>query len=163
MFLFKKKELPKEEAPKPKVEYVSTYVVGIDYYDSSKLLKDLEDELFENDDYSLSKKELLEEYMDGDKVYQYEPYILRFKIVPEPTNPHDPNALKVIVMYDNQDYFIGYVPKTKCKALLKSLENNIIPSLTLVGGKYKQVYDDEIDKDEDDYSYLLEYGIKKGS
>lgn len=158
--LFKKEE--SQPVAKPIVTYVSTYIVGTDHYESDKFLKVIEDELVENDNYTLSNKELLEEYDEGERIYQYEPYLLRFKVVPEPTNEYDPNALKVIIMYEGIDYFIGYIPKAKCKAFLKSIQENIIPSLSLVGGKYKLIGEDEVEKDSTAYSYLLEYGIKKG-
>lgn len=56
---------------------------------------------------------------------------------------------------------IGYVPSNKCKKVMDSISNNITPSLSIVGGSYKQVDDDEVKTVKSDYSFMLEYGIKK--
>lgn len=145
------------------VEYVSTYVAGTDYYDAKKVLKLCKDEdlFIENDDYSMKNSDILDEYFDGDRIYKYEPVSLSFRLESEPDNPHDPNALKVIVTQFDKEYMVGYVPSNKFKKVIESISNNITPSLSIVGGSYKQVDDDEVKTVKSEYSFMLEYGIKK--
>lgn len=69
-------------------------------------------------------------------------------LVPEPDNPKDPNAIKVLV----KDVQIGYVPAEKTSVVKGLLESKQLYSITceFYGGPFKIIsedYDDEKDKE----------------
>ncbi len=112
----------------------------------------------ENPDYDMSKKEIVDACMDGQRIYQYYYHADKVELVPESTNEYDPNAIKVIL----DEVHVGYIKKGSCAHIKKLLSNGSIKSITadLVGGRYKAVYEN----DEDDGRYELvkdsnEYGI----
>lgn len=111
----------------------------------------------ENEDYSLTKRELIEDHLD-ERVYQYD-FFVKAALVPEPDNEEDPNA--IIVQADG--LCIGYVPKGSTAHVRKLMGSGRIKSmdLSIGGGKYKEVseIDDgeyELDKGELKYSAVLE-------
>lgn len=83
---------------------------------------------------------------DGYEVYQY--WLTEkntIKLVPEPENPHDSNA--IMVVHDKMGK-IGYIPRTDNVELSKFLEeadNNIKIRINLDGGPYK-IYDEDQEK-----------------
>lgn len=125
-------------------------ITGISY-----CIDDIMDNLAEeNDDYSLSKRELLEEYSDGDKIFKYEFNTTPLELVPEPENEYDPNAIKVMVNGTK----VGYIKKgstSHVKNLLASPDFSG-KSIEIYGGKYKQICDEEIETDEMDIRADLE-------
>lgn len=103
----------------------------------------------ENDDYRLTKKQMLEEYFDGDKIYKYDFSFCDVKLVPEPDNEFDPNAIAVIA--DGQK--IAYIKRNDCKkvkALLDSPHFAYIEA-EINGGNYKEIDDEDIFTDTQDY------------
>lgn len=102
----------------------------------------------ENPDYSLTKRELQEDYLD-ERVWQYQ-FFVRAALVPEPDNQYDPNA----IMVQADGLCIGYVPKGSTAHIRKLMESGRIKHMDLKigGGKYKEVT--EVDDDE----YELERG-----
>ena len=71
---------PKVEEPaRPKT--IQEYLWLMDTEDiGNKFVKAYKEDLEENDDYHMTKKEILDEYFDGDKIYKYEPFSLPFKV-----------------------------------------------------------------------------------
>ena len=134
-------------APKPKQNPYKCYsfkVAGI-----SRRQRAIEENLVtENYEYSLSKKELVESGMIDERIYKYDPTVMDADLVPEPDNPKDPNAIKVLV----DDVQIGYVPAEKTDAVKKLLSSKQVQSVTceFYGGPFKIItedYDDEKDKE----------------
>lgn len=115
-------------------------VTGVSHYiDNIKKLK------VDNLDYDLSKKELIDNGYEYERIYQYEFYPIKVELVPEPDNPHDPNAVKVIV--DNE--LVGYIKSGSCKHILKLIAEDRIEKIDceMKGGKYKYIgYDEDEDK-----------------
>lgn len=107
----------------------------------------------ENPDYELSKKELIESGLTDERVWEYEFYPSSVKLVPEPDNPHDPNAIKVIVDGEH----IGYIKSGSCVHLLKVIQENRILDISceMGGGPYKYV-SEEYDEDKDRDVYTLD-------
>lgn len=96
--------------------------------------------VYENPDYELTNKELIEEYDDGDRVFEYGFDDSEFELIPEPENQHDKNAVRV----DVKGFTIGYVKSGSCsrvKNLLKS-SDYAGKSLDMGGGNYKRIYED---------------------
>ena len=131
-------------------------VAGVSHY-SDSIMKDI---AYENDDYSLSVKELSETYDVGDRVFEYSFDDCNASLVPEPTNEHDPNAVRVEV----KGILIGYVKRGSCshvKNLLKSPDFDHV-KVEIGGGKYKRLYEDDdklkIEKDSCEFfAYLYIY------
>ena len=98
----------------------------------------------ENEDYKLTNKELKEDFQDGDKVYKYEYSFNEVKLVPEPDNKYDPNAVRVEV----DGCLIGYIDKAKTGRVKELLAdpNFRRVELEIGGGDYKYIYEDEDDK-----------------
>jgi len=112
-------------------------VAGVSHY-SDSIMKDI---AYENDDYLLSVKELSETYDVGDRVFEYSFDDCNASLVPEPTNEHDPNAVRVEV----KGILIGYVKRGSCshvKNLLKSPDFDHV-KVEIGGGKYKRLYEDD--------------------
>ena len=112
-------------------------IAGVSHY-SDSIMKDI---AYENDDYLLSVKELSETYDVGDRVFEYSFDDCNASLVPEPTNEHDPNAVRVEV----KGILIGYVKRGSCshvKNLLKSPDFDHV-KVEIGGGKYKRLYEDD--------------------
>lgn len=166
--LFKKKEAPvqqekQDDSNKPKLEWKETYIAGLEHYEFKKYIKALldNDALLENDDYNLKKKDFIEDIVEGERVYQYDEYQCDFNLIRDENNEYDANAVKVVAVYRSEEFMLGYVPKNLTKQVMSSHELHAIPSLRIVGGKYKVHDGEEIEKDKTDYSLRLEYAIEK--
>ena len=132
-----------------KLSRYSFNVAGISYYEDSVLSL-----CSDNDEYDSSKKYLLDNYMDGDRVYRYEFSIQRTQLIPDPDNKYDPDAIKVIM--DGE--LIGYVPKTKCQNVKEILGSKTIKTIRgeITGGDYKVVTDESVERDEAPYSATVD-------
>lgn len=71
-------------------------------------------------DYNLTPQEMLRKYGAGESVFQYSFKKMAAEVVPEPTNPHDRNALKIMIGGKH----VGYIPREltseACRYLSKS-------------------------------------------
>lgn len=112
-------------------------IAGVSHYADN-----IKNELsYENDDYSMTAKELSESYDPGDRIFELSFNDGAAELVPEPTNEHDPNAVRV----ECGGVLIGYVKKGSCsrvKNLLKSPDFDHI-EVEIGGGKYKRLYEDD--------------------
>ena len=138
---------PKEEAPAAQKPDYKTYdfkVAGVAYHENELL----ENIMIENDEYYMKRSELIDLGMVDERIYKYEPSFLHVELVPDPTNEHDPNAIKVLV----DGVHIGFVPEKKTSKVKKILEKNDVLAMVcdISGGPYriiKEYYDDDRDKD----------------
>lgn len=124
----------------------TTKIVGVtkenkDGTDRQKLIKDYVKEnydsnKFDKDDMSYMSNEDIK--LDGYKQWQYELFEENtVDLVPEPDNPYDENAIKVI---HNKMGHIGYIPKESNQDLmnfLKEHNNQVTINMNLEGGPYK--------------------------
>ena len=135
-------------------------VMGVSHY-VDKFFEALS---YENGDYDLSKKEIKEEFEDGDKIYRYEFSAKEAKLIPEPDNEYDPNAIRV----EADGFTIGHIKKTetaKVKELL-SAEDLYKIEIKISGGDYKLVSEDEDEKitvEKDSCNYFADVFIKTGT
>ena len=121
----------------------------------------------ENDDYGASKRDLIDEDMIDEEIYQYRFHPQKVELVPEPGNEFDPNAVKVIV----DGVHVGYIKKGACTHIKNLLaEDRILNINCKIGaGKFKIItedYDPEKDKDvytleRDEREYWVELKIKE--
>ena len=108
--------------------------------------------LFENDLYDLSKKELADQGYTDEKIYQYEDGIKEITFEFEPDNDEYPDSIKVIA----DGIHIGYVPE-KNAARVRGILAKRSPKITwkVIGGPYKIVYED-YDDNNDSMKYAME-------
>lgn len=137
--------IKEQPAAAPAVSYKSENhrATGMEHY-----MDNIMELAFENDDYSLSKKEFIECYSEGDRVWKYEFYPTKAELVPEPDNRYDPNAIKVVV----DGKHVAYIKHGSCSRVLKAIKEGTIRRITceMGGGPYKTYYEDE------DGSYTME-------
>lgn len=150
--------MAKEATQPPVPDNVKTYhAVGMNYR-----LENLLSLGMENEDYPKSKKYFVENGLTEQRIYEYDFYPLKTELVPEPDNPHDPNAIKVVV----DGVHVAYIKAGSCAHLLTMIQENRIKKIDckIRGGKYKYVtcecdeYGNEeytIDKDERPYTVTL--------
>lgn len=118
----------------------------------------------ENSDYNLSKKEIKEDFSDGDKIFEYDFSFSKVELIPEDTNPYDKNAVRI----EADGHVVGYIGKNdtlKVRDLLNNPELFKI-ELNLAGGNYKYVSEDEDGKvsvEEKSYGYYGDVTIKIGT
>lgn len=141
---------PAEKTPvvptQPKRDYVQKThkVTGIQYYE-----KNLLNLASETDEWAMSKRELVDDLRVDERVWRYEFFPENVELVPEPTNPHDENAIKVVVDGEH----VGYIKAGSCKSLLKLIAEDRILSIscTIGGGPYKIIYEDINDNGDEVY------------
>lgn len=139
-------------APQPAPDNVKTYrAVGMSYRLDALLSLGVK-----NEDYHKSVKDLVAEELTEESVYEYEFYPLKVELVPDPDNPADPNAIKVVV----DGVHVAYIKAGSCAHLLKVIRENRVKKIDckIRGGKYKYVsYEYDEDGNEE---YTLERGEK---
>lgn len=121
----------------------------------------------DNPDYDMSKREIIDAGMEGERIYQYKFPVGPVELVDEPENEHDPNAIKVLVAGQH----IGYIKRGSTGRIHNLQRSGRVLGVTaeIYGGKYKVVtcYDDddgveqyELIKDESLYGAAIEVLVK---
>lgn len=107
---------------------------------------------YKNYEYDYSKKEIIEEGLDGHRIYQYDFDPVNVELIDEPDNPKDPNAIAVYVC----GHQIGYVPHGSTAHIRNVREKYGIQRITaeMGGGKYKIVFED----DDNEGCYSMDHG-----
>lgn len=110
----------------------------------------------ENPIYEYSKKELVDEGFEDEKIYFYNFSPSSVELIEEPDNSYDPNAIKVLI----DRVHVGYVKKGSCSHIKKLLHSGNIIKLDaeIHGGKYKYLYC-EYDEDKEQDVYILEQEV----
>lgn len=128
---------PAKEEPKKKNRFYHFHAAGV-YYHKNDIVENL---LFENSEYDLKKSEIIDFSMVDEYIYKYEKYFGIVELVPEPDNPHDKNAIKVIV--DN--VHVGYVPADITEKVKNILDTKDIVKIDceIYGGPYKVLPDED--------------------
>lgn len=140
---------PSEDVPKKKTE--SHHVAGISFRE-----EDVKDLMGENAAYGFTKKELVDEGYIGERVYKMEPYYGAADLEPEPDNPHDPKAIKVMTAGTH----IGYIKAGSCAHIHNLLRGDLIEKaeVEIKGGAYRIVLEDY-----DDYTEKSTYSLERGT
>ena len=101
----------------------------------------LENMLSRNPEFDATKAYILENYGEEDRVYRYNRYYTQdIRFIPEPNNPHDPNAIRIEV--DGE--FVGYVKRGSTGRIRNLLNRpDVTVSAEVYGGPYREVYVDE--------------------
>lgn len=119
-----------------------------------------------NPDYQLTKSQLIKNKLVDCLIYEYNFPVLSAELLPEPSNIHDPNAIKVVISGQH----VGYIKKGSCSHIKNLMNSNTIKSVTarIYGGKNKCIncHDDFKDMDSytletDEYDIGIEIKIEK--
>ena len=137
-----RKDLKKRMAEPPKPKTTSVYHWVVDTENANRFVKAYKHDLEENDDYSLSAKELREDY-EGEKVYKYEPLELPCKL-----EGHD------VYSYIDENEWI------KVGRLKKNADSDGEIKLRLFVNIYKYVTENSVEKESDEPYFGVEV-IKK--
>lgn len=116
------------DTPQPNVEH--HHIAGISFrLDAIKKLLD------KNPDYTLSKRELIDYELIDTRIYEMELYNNPAVLEPEPENPTDPKAIKVLT----EGVHIGYIKAGSCAHIHKLLREGRIEraEVEIKGGEYK--------------------------
>ncbi len=127
-----------EPVKTPGAKVVSHSVVGTSYRQEAILAMGKI-----NPDYKLDKRGLLKRWPKGATVYEYTFSPKKAELVPEPENPEDPKAIKVLV----DGVHVGYIKAGSCAHLHKLIRENRIQAIVprIIGGKYKELYSHDAD------------------
>lgn len=90
-----------------------------------------------NPDYDLKPKALWEKYSEGSQVWQYRFDITDVQLIPEPTNPADPNAIMVLM----NGVHVGYINRNSTDAVRGYMSRSEVDHITgfMKGGKAKNM------------------------
>lgn len=151
---FESSELTKDD-----LEIIYIPVVGSDYYQNNFKNYINKIKLQKNIDYVMEQKSKF-----SNIVYEYR-YIpsLNPKLVKEPKNPQDPNAVYVSVSYGPLSFKLGYVASEETELIHKYLNQNRIYGIDLRinGGKSKIIDDDTVYNDESNYHVYMNILVRK--
>lgn len=113
----------------------------------NKFYRAYKEDLEENDDYHMTKKEILDEYYLGDKIYKYEPFSLPFKV----------EDRKVFSQLEDGEWtFVGNIKKRD----IEKYEKSIRTELYLMPNYFKKVNDETVEADSGDSYFGLEVTIE---
>jgi hypothetical protein len=140
-------------SPEPRTLKIEEYTVAGTYYYENNIMK----LATSNKDYKCKSKTIIDNGDAGKKIFQYNFINKPVKLVPEPKNKHDKNAVQVIIAGE----LVGYISREDnihVKNILSKREVKYISSF-ISGGKYKVVsLNEEVFKDE----YNIKIQIKIG-
>ena len=130
----------------------SFFVAGTSYRQDA-----IEEMGIENSVYSCSNREFVDEADENEHIYEYFFEPVKVELVEEPDNPHDPNAVKVII----DGVHVGYIKAGSCSRVKNLLRSGKVTSIhaDIYGGNYKMYYIDEDDKCHVERD-KTDYGIK---
>lgn len=137
--------------PQKSETVVKTYeVAGVEFY-----LKNLLSMMEPNYLYSYKKQDLIDTCNYDVPIYKNVSTATRLQLVQEDDNPHDPNAILVLL----DDKAVGYIARKDCKHIRYLMDNDLVASFTcnVYGGKYKQVNED-YNWERDRSTYSMETG-----
>ena len=119
----------KKAAPKPEKKVSHHNVAGTSFHQA-----EIKAMGTKNPDYALTKSALFKRDPDA-VVYEYTFSPKKAELVPEPENPHDPNAIKVLV----DGVHVGYIKAGSCARIHKLLREGRIEKIEpeVFGGRSK--------------------------
>lgn len=134
----------------PNHEIIIVNAAGTYYYTS-----EIASLLSRNPKYELSNDLFIEEIPSSKIIFKYFIRNANASLIPEPTNPHDPDAIKIIV----DDMLVGYVPAHQCPDIKKVLKRIKSVSAKIYGGNYKYHSNDEVFTSESSFSIQLTISV----
>lgn len=147
---------------KPRAKFERHKVAGTSYHmDAIMSLAQ------ENPDYDLTKREIIDDELTDERIYQYTFADGPVELVDDPDNEYDPNAIKVLVAGQH----IGYIKRGSTGRIHDLQRAGRVLGVTaeIYGGKYKVVICDDDDdgaerydliKDETGYGAAIEILVR---
>ena len=117
-----------EAAPNMNEKRQMHNVTGISHY-TNNILK----LATKNPAYALSKKEIIAKKLCDQKIFEYTFAPKKTELIPEPTNQHDPNAIKVVIDGQTTELPVLNLTKSEAKEILAIPEDKRVISI-LSGG-----------------------------
>ena len=113
------------------------YVAGVRHYEDNILSLGCE-----NEEYNLSNRDLIDSFMEGEKIFEYDFFPKEVDLIPEPENKYDDNAVRVEV----DGVLVGYIKMGSCsrvKNLMASPDFRGVRVESMGMGKYKSIWEDD--------------------
>ena len=106
----------------------------------------------ENPDYDLTKREIIDDGLTDERIYQYTFADGPVELVDDPDNEHDPNAIKVLIAGQH----IGYIKRGSTGRVHNLQRAGRVLGVTaeIYGGKYKVVICDDDDDGTEHYDLI---------
>lgn len=140
-----KKPIPQNESDHRTLSEETFHAVGVYYYEDN--IRKL---ACSNPDWKLTSSQIVKSGKSGKKIFRYNYVNKPVKLQMEPDNPHDENAISVIIAGE----LVGYISREENIHVKDILEHREIISLSgfIGGGEYKTVSDcGEVFKGENDF------------
>lgn len=134
--LFTESKQPQQSASgKPEGKTHKHNIAGVEHYESNLMKLS-----HKNSAFSLSEKEIIARRLFNQNIYEYSFAPQKTELLPDPTNPHDPNAIKVLIDGEH----VGYIKAGSCNAILKLLNEDRIQYIKceISGGAFKNLWCD---------------------
>lgn len=155
------KEAAAKAPEKPRAKFERHKVAGTSYHlDAIMALAQ------ENPDYDLTKREIIDDGLTDERIYQYTFADGPVELVDDPDNECDPNAIKVLVAGQH----IGYIKRGSTGRIHNLQRAGRVLGVTaeIYGGRYKivrcveeyQMQQYEMDRDESLYGAAIELRIQ---
>ena len=140
----------KAEPKEPKIVVNEYEVTGVVFY-----LKNLLSMMEPNYLWDYKKQDLIDTCNYDKPIYKMTVASKHLALSHEPDNPHDPNAIMVLL----DDKLVGYIAAKDSKHILNIIDNHLFvtPMCVVRGGKYKMVVE-EYDWEKDKSKYSMEHG-----
>lgn len=110
-------------------------IAGVKYYEANivKLAR-------KNPAYNYTKKEIIAKKLCCEYLFEYTFAPKITKLIPDPTNPHDPNAIKVII----DEQHVGFIKAGSCTRILKLIKEDRIARIEskIGGGRFQNLWAD---------------------
>ena len=117
------------------MKHLTFKVTGMSHYEEN--FKSI---AVKNDDYTLPRRELIDAYADGDKIWEYDYPVGKIELIPEPDNEYDSNAVAVYA----DGMIVGHIKKGSCTQVKNLIASGTIRRISaeIGGGKYKYIFED---------------------
>lgn len=103
---------------------------------------------------------LYEKFVDGDVIFKYHFDALSAELVPEPDNPHDPNAIRVDVGGET----VGYIPREQTAGIHALIEGGATARAIIGAGPRKIIFEDEsgqLAAKKEDYDFSVSLQLRE--
>ena len=112
------------------------FVVGVKYY-----LGNIKKLACSNPEWKNKNSTIIKNGKSGKKIYRYNYINKPVKLLDEPSNPHDKNAVMVVIAGE----LVGYISREECLHVKDILNNHEIKYISsfISGGQYKIIYDSQ--------------------
>lgn len=105
-------------------------------------------------DYYWPTERLYEKYVEGDRVYKYHFTEMDAELVPEPDNPHDPNAIRV----DVNGKTVGHIAKDNTQRIREVINSGAVVKANVHGGPRKEISETDdglLVSEKEDYDFRV--------